>query len=188
MSDHCTLTRTQHPGRNHFKFWEQQLFAQTRRNNKSPNLHLYALPLPHDYQKRKSVGELDGLDIKDAKKLQEAADEIITQIREDFVQKLSDEECADGRLMFRRVRELSEDANYVEAYRGAKIDDKIGRLCDLLGDAVVFLCYCDNAVSSEGLISYSIVFCCVWLLNKVLWQALLVLKGLSLEVMAHMRS
>ncbi|KAF7923974.1 hypothetical protein BELL_0451g00020 [Botrytis elliptica] len=114
MSKKCTLTRTQRPRRNHFKFWEQELFAQMRRNTRSPNLHLYALPLPPDYQKRESIGELDGLDLEDAKKLQEAADEIVAQTREDFVQKFSDEERANGRLMFRRIRELSEDASYAE--------------------------------------------------------------------------
>ncbi|TGO10361.1 hypothetical protein BTUL_0137g00180 [Botrytis tulipae] len=114
MSKKCTLTRTQRPRRNHFKFWEQELFAQMRRNTKSPNLHLYALPLSHDYQKLSSMEDFDGLDLEDAKKLQEAADAIVAQTREDFVQKFSDEERMNGRLMFKRVRELSEDADYAE--------------------------------------------------------------------------
>ncbi|KAF5869067.1 uncharacterized protein Bfra_011609 [Botrytis fragariae] len=58
MSNQCTLTRTQAPRRNYFQFWEQQLFAQ----------------------KRKSVGEFDGLDLEDAKKLQQAADEIVAHL------------------------------------------------------------------------------------------------------------
>ncbi|TGO53742.1 hypothetical protein BOTNAR_0287g00120 [Botryotinia narcissicola] len=70
------------------------------------------------------MGDFDGLDLEDAKKSQEAADAILAQTREDFVQKFSDEERANGRLRFKRVRELSEDADYAEAYRRAKINEK----------------------------------------------------------------
>lgn len=50
---------------------------------------MLSLSLPCDYQKRGLMGELDGLDLEGAKKLQDASDEVIAQIREDFVQKSS---------------------------------------------------------------------------------------------------
>ncbi|TGO37624.1 hypothetical protein BHYA_0092g00070 [Botrytis hyacinthi] len=58
--------------------------------------------------------DFDGLDLEETKKSQEAADEIVAQTQEDFVQKFSDEERTNGRLMFKRVRELPEDADYAE--------------------------------------------------------------------------
>ncbi|KAM0152936.1 hypothetical protein ACHAPG_007330 [Botrytis cinerea] len=83
MSDHYTLTRTQRPDKNPFKFWERQLFARMR-------------------LKRGLMGELDGLDLEGAKKLQDASDEVIAQIREDFVQKSSDEERMNWKLIYRK--------------------------------------------------------------------------------------
>ncbi|CCD54496.1 predicted protein [Botrytis cinerea T4] len=46
---------------------------------------MLSLSLPCDYQKRGLMGELDGLDLEGAKKLQDASDEVIAQIREDFL-------------------------------------------------------------------------------------------------------
>ncbi|KAF7941757.1 uncharacterized protein EAE97_006594 [Botrytis byssoidea] len=193
MSKKCTLTRTQRPHRNHFRFWEQELFAQMRRNTKSPNPHLYALPLSHDYQKLSSMGEFDGLDLEDAKKLQEAADAIVAQTREDFVKNFSNEERANGRLMFKRVRELSEDADYAEAYRRAKINEKERHSCGVLRDAVLFLCYLDMtdsypdmASSSDSLICYSLLYFSVGIFSMGLWQALGFLVGF--EKLVYLKS
>lgn len=49
------------------------------------------------------MGELDGLDLEGAKKLQDASDEVIAQIREDFVQKSSDEERMNWKLIYRKL-------------------------------------------------------------------------------------
>ncbi|KAF7889352.1 uncharacterized protein EAF01_010845 [Botrytis porri] len=121
-------------------------------------------------------------------KIPRNSNEIIAQTRDDFVKKVSEKERANGRLVFRRVKELSEDADYAEALRRAKGKGKMGRLWDIFRDAVVFLCYCDEADSSQSFISYSTTYCCVRLFIKVLWQVFSVLEGLSLEVFAYMRS
>lgn len=77
-----------------------------RRNTKNPYLHPYALPLLDDYVSCNSGGAYNYMDSEDAKKLQEAADEIIMQDGEDFVLDLSGEECADRRLMFGKAKDL----------------------------------------------------------------------------------
>lgn len=64
---------------------------------------MLSLSLPCDYQKRGLMGELDGLDLEGAKKLQDASDEVIAQIREDFVQKSSDEERMNWKLIYRKL-------------------------------------------------------------------------------------
>ncbi|KAF7891364.1 uncharacterized protein EAF02_001689 [Botrytis sinoallii] len=181
MSYQYTLHGTQGPGRHHFKCWENQVFVQMRRNTKIPYLHLYALPLPRDHQKRKSVGELDGLDLEDAKKLQQAADEIIAQTRDDFVQKLSDKERANGRLMFEGIKELSEDANYADAFAGSKMNHKMRRLWVVLRDEFVFLSYGDDGKSSWGCLTRSIVFRCFLLLATFFEQVFSGLEGLRLK-------
>lgn len=64
---------------------------------------MLSLSLPCDYRKRGLMGELDGLDLEGAKKLQDASDEVIAQIREDFVQKSSDEERMNWKLIYRKL-------------------------------------------------------------------------------------
>lgn len=75
---------------------------------------MLSLSLPHNYQKRSAMGEVDGLDLEDAEELQEVDDKIIARIREDLVQKLSDEKRENRRLMSRKIRQLSEDEEIVE--------------------------------------------------------------------------
>lgn len=73
-----------------------------RRNTKNPNLHLWVLPLPVHYKREERSNSLD---LEDPENLQEAADEIILLLGDDLVSKLSDQECANERLMWKRVNE-----------------------------------------------------------------------------------
>ncbi|EDN99323.1 predicted protein [Sclerotinia sclerotiorum 1980 UF-70] len=123
MFDFFILTKPRGQSKTHLKVWERHLFAQMRRNTKNPYLHPYALPLLDDYVSCNSGGAYNYMDSEDAKKLQEAADEIIMQDGEDFVLDLSGEECADRRLMFGKAKDLfMEVENIQEVSKTEKID------------------------------------------------------------------